>query len=166
MMKQIILPFCLILLGIFCAFAANPSSDFILRTTTLAPYTPGFIGNGHFSLVTTQLGITNAESYMAWIYDHGADDIPRIAVIPAWNAIDIKSGDSWLSSIAPSDSTIRSYSQERWNDRYKIRMGKRIERDRYRFAIICFAIESASCRSEAHGHSALHRANGNHISAP
>jgi protein-glucosylgalactosylhydroxylysine glucosidase len=109
--KKLILPFCLLAITLF---AANPTPDsgFILGTTTLQPYTPGFIGNGHFSLVTTPLAITNAESYMAWVYDHGADDVPRIAVIPSWNAIDIKIGDQWLSSVTPSADTIRSYAQQ------------------------------------------------------
>lgn len=82
-----------------------------METSTLQPYTPGYIGNGHFSLVTTQLGISDAESYMAWIYDHGRDDVPRIAVIPAWNGIDIHNGASWISKISANDNTVRSYSQ-------------------------------------------------------
>ncbi|MGH9857479.1 MAG: hypothetical protein ACRD4B_06505, partial [Acidobacteriota bacterium] len=93
--------------------AANPpSSGFVLQATKLQPYTPGFVGNGHFSLVTTPLAITDAPSYMAWVYDHGKDDVPRIAIIPAWNTIDIKLGDAWLSKITPSDETIRSYTQQ------------------------------------------------------
>src|SRR5262249_46340347 len=75
-------------------------------------YTAGFIGNGHYSLVTTPLAITNAESYMAWVYDYATDDVPRIAVIPAWNAIDIKTGDQWLSAVQPSADSIRSYAQQ------------------------------------------------------
>ena len=90
----------------------TPDSSFILRTTDLNPYTAGFIGNGQFSLATTRLGITDAESYMAWVYDHGQDDVPRIAVIPAWNAIDVKDGDVWLSNITPNENTIRSYNQQ------------------------------------------------------
>jgi trehalose/maltose hydrolase-like predicted phosphorylase len=108
--RKLLLPFCLLSLITFAS--DNSSSSFVLQTTEFKPYTPGFIGNGHFSLVTTPLGITNAESYMAWVYDHGADDIPRIAVIPAWNGIDIKSDNVWLSSITPSQDKIRSYSQQ------------------------------------------------------
>jgi trehalose/maltose hydrolase-like predicted phosphorylase len=108
--RKLVLPFCLLVLTAFAAVETS-NSAFILQTTELKPYTPGFIGNGHFSLVTTPLGITNSESYMAWVYDHGQDDIPRIAVIPAWNGIDVKSGDAWLSSINPSQETIRSYTQ-------------------------------------------------------
>ena len=111
MPKKLILPFCLFALTAFSAVDTS-NTDFILRTTDLQPYTPGFVGNGHFSLVTGPLGITNAESYMAWVYDHGQDDVPRIAVIPAWNGIDVKNGDTWLSTITPSQNTIRSYSQQ------------------------------------------------------
>ena len=111
MLRKLILLFCLFSLTVFSAVdTLHP--DFILRATALQPYTSGFIGNGHFSLVTTPLGITNAESYMAWVYDHGQDDVPRIAVLPAWNGIDVKNGDVSLSTITPSENTIRSYSQQ------------------------------------------------------
>lgn len=89
----------------------TPDSSFILETNSLQPYTSGSIGNGHFSLVTTPLGITDAESYMVRVYDHGPDDIPRIAVLPAWNGIDIYDGKTWLSKITPTEETIRSYNQ-------------------------------------------------------
>lgn len=92
--------------------AEQDSAGFVLQAKALQPYMPGFIGNGHFSLVTTPLAITDAPSYMAWVYDHGKDDIPRIAIIPAWNTIDIKLGDTWLSKITPSEATIRSYNQQ------------------------------------------------------
>lgn len=111
MFKKLILPFCLLAL-IAISATDTPHPDFILGTTAFQPYTPGFIGNGHFSLVTNPLAITNAESYMAWVYDHGQDDIPRIAELPAWNGIDIKNGETWLSKIAPSENTIRLYSQQ------------------------------------------------------
>jgi protein-glucosylgalactosylhydroxylysine glucosidase len=88
------------------------SPGFVLQATKFQPYTAGFLGNGHFSLVTTPLAITDAPSYMAWVYDHAKDDVPRIAIIPAWNTIDVKLGDTWLSSITPSEETIRSYTQQ------------------------------------------------------
>ena len=92
--------------------ADDLQSNFILRATKSQPYVPGFIGNGHFSLVTTPLGVDDAQSYMAWVYDHGTDDVPRIAVIPAWNSIDVKVGDAMLSRAELSDATIRSYHQQ------------------------------------------------------
>ncbi|MCI0603452.1 hypothetical protein L0156_10615 [bacterium] len=101
-------------ISFFCCFlpAEGPPSGFILEATKLQPYTPGFIGNGHFSLVTTPLGIIDAHSYMAWVYDHGPDDVPRIAVLPAWNGIDIKTADVWLSKISPAENTIAAYRQQ------------------------------------------------------
>ena len=110
-LRKLVLILCLLSATAFSAVDTS-HSDFILRTAELEPYTPGFVGNGHFSLVTTRLGITNAESYMAWVYDHGQDDIPRIAVIPAWNGIDLKNGGVSLSEITLSPSTIRSYTQQ------------------------------------------------------
>lgn len=93
------------------SYADSPDSSFILETKTLEPYFSGYIGNGHFSLVSTRLGTTDAQSYMAKVYDHGPDDVPRIAVIPAWNGIDIYDGEKWLSKITTDQETIAAYSQ-------------------------------------------------------
>jgi protein-glucosylgalactosylhydroxylysine glucosidase len=92
--------------------ATTTDSSFILETKTLQPYFSGYIGNGHFSLASTPLGITDAQSYMAKVYDHGTDDVPRIAVLPAWNGLDIYDGKQWLSKIKPDDTSIVSYSQK------------------------------------------------------
>lgn len=94
----------------FC-YAATTDTSFILETQSLAPYFPGYIGNGHFSLVSTPMGIIDAPSYMAKVYDHGPDDVPRIAIIPAWNGLDIYDGEKWLSKITPDTEIITSYSQ-------------------------------------------------------
>src|SRR3972149_959335 len=87
-------------------------AGFFLETRSLQPYTPAYIGNGYFSLLSTPLGITDAESFMAWVYDHGPDDVPRIAVLPAWNGVDIYNGKTWLSQVKPGADTIRSYHQQ------------------------------------------------------
>jgi protein-glucosylgalactosylhydroxylysine glucosidase len=92
--------------------SATTNSSFILETKALSPYFSGYIGNGHFSLISTPLGITDAPSYMAKVYDHGPDDVPRIAMIASWNSIDIYDGEKWLSEITPNDETITSYSQQ------------------------------------------------------
>ncbi len=103
----------LLLLFTFPLFGFSEETDptFILETKSLQPYFPGYIGNGYFSLVTTQLGITDAPSYMARVFDHGKDDVPRIAILPAWNGIDIHNGQNWLSKINPTDTNIASYHQ-------------------------------------------------------
>lgn len=93
------------------SYDATSDPSFILETKSLTPYFSGYIGNGHFSLVSTPLGITDAPSYMAKVYDHGKDDVPRIAIIPAWNGIDIYDGETWLSKITPDQQTITSYTQ-------------------------------------------------------
>src|SRR5438093_3985608 len=111
MMKKLLL----LLLFIICseAYGATAAdSTFVFETKSLEPYAAGYLSNGTFSLVTTKLGITNAESYMIWVYDHGPDDIPRICLIPAWNGIDITSGNVRLSSVIPSDNTIHAYTQQ------------------------------------------------------
>ncbi|MCI0442313.1 hypothetical protein L0152_03725, partial [bacterium] len=60
--------------------AVTSDSNFILETKSLQPYFSGYIGNGHFSLASTPLGITDAQSYMEKVYDHGPEDVPRVAV--------------------------------------------------------------------------------------
>ena len=107
------LKLCLFLFISIISFSEGVTSDssFILETKTFQPYFSSYIGNGHFSLASTPLGITDAHSYMAKVYDHGPDDIPRIAVIPAWNGIDIYDGEKWLSKITPDQETITAYSQ-------------------------------------------------------
>lgn len=84
---------------------------FILETNQLEPYNRTYIGNGYFSLVSSPLGTQPTESYMAWVYDHGAEDVPRIAVLPAWNEINIYDGKAWLNDAHLDTHTIRSYTQ-------------------------------------------------------
>jgi trehalose/maltose hydrolase-like predicted phosphorylase len=105
------LVFLLLLLFPLLAFSRPTDSTFILETNSLEPYFPGYIGNGYFSLVSTQLGITDAPSYMARVFDHGPDDVPRIAILPAWNGIDLHNGQNWLSKITASSTNISPYHQ-------------------------------------------------------
>src|SRR5213594_258076 len=64
-------------------------STFILTTADPRYRTPAFIGNGSFSLVSSPLGTAPALSFAAGVYDHASGDVPRIAALPAWNAIDV-----------------------------------------------------------------------------
>ena len=106
------LVFLLVFLFPLSGFSEGSSDPtFILEANSLQPYFPGYIGNGHFSLSTTQLGITDAPSYMARVFDHGRDDVPRIAILPAWNGIDIHNGQTWISKITPSEMSIGTYRQ-------------------------------------------------------
>ena len=87
-------------------------SSFILDTHSLKNYFPGYTGNGNFSLSTTLLGTDPSESYMAWVYDHGKDDIPRIAKLPAWNTIDFFNGSNWLNKTLINENNLESFDQK------------------------------------------------------
>lgn len=82
-------------------------SSFLLETTVTTPYTSTFLGNGNFSYVSTPLGMDSARSFHASVYDHGPADVPRIAVLPAWNEIGLSNGEEWLSS----NSSLSDYLQ-------------------------------------------------------
>ena len=90
---------------------AAQDSTFILTTTDPTYRTPAFIGNGAFSLVGSPLGTTPSLSFAAGAYDHAADDVPRIAALPAWNALDVSDGDGWLNDTRPDTSALRGYRQ-------------------------------------------------------
>ena len=86
-------------------------SSFIIETENLESYTPSYLGNGYFSIATSQLGTKATESYMAWVYDHGKGDVPRIAVLPAWNEVNFFNGERWLNDASLDEHTLRSYRQ-------------------------------------------------------
>src|SRR6266700_313702 len=86
-------------------------SAFVLSTTDPTYRTPPFIGNGAFSLVGSPLGTTASLSFAAGVYDHAADDVPRIAALPAWNEINVWDGEGWLNDTRPDTSLFRSYRQ-------------------------------------------------------
>ncbi len=48
---------------------------------------------------------------MAGLYENAPGDVPRIAALPAWNAIAIFDGDRWLDSTAIASGAIREYRQ-------------------------------------------------------
>lgn len=97
------------LLAVAGAHLAAQDSSFILSTTDPGYRFPGFVGNGAFSLVTTPLGTSPAASFASGVYDHGPDDVPRIALLPAWNEIDLFNGAHWLNATDPS--TLQNYRQ-------------------------------------------------------
>src|SRR6266567_3845830 len=86
-------------------------STFLLTTTDPTYRTPAFLGNGAFSLVGAPLGTTPSLSFAAGVYDHVAGDVPRIAALPAWNAIDVSDGRAWLGAAARDTSTLSGYRQ-------------------------------------------------------
>ena len=70
---------------------------FILETQSWTPYTRTYLGSGVIGLSSTRLGADPAESFMAGVYDHAPGDVPRIALLPAWNADDVFNGANWLN---------------------------------------------------------------------
>jgi protein-glucosylgalactosylhydroxylysine glucosidase len=86
-------------------------STFIVSTTDPTYRAPAFIGNGAFSLVSTPLGATASLSYASGVYDHGQGDVPRLAALPVWNAIDVSDGQHWLGRATLDSTSLRNYRQ-------------------------------------------------------
>jgi len=96
---------------LLCRSVVAQDSTFIVSTTDPTYRAPAFIGNGAFSLVSTPLGATASLSYASGVYDHGPGDVPRIAALPAWNAIDVSDGQHWLSQATLDSTSLRNYRQ-------------------------------------------------------
>jgi trehalose/maltose hydrolase-like predicted phosphorylase len=84
-------------LWMFSSFLFAVDSTFLLETKNWTPYTRTYLGSGLMSLSSSQLGTEAAESLMAGVYDHAPGDVPRIVLLPAWNAIDVFNGANWLN---------------------------------------------------------------------
>ena len=88
-------------------------SDFLITAQKSKTYFPTYIGNGNFSISSSQLGTLPTESYMIKVYDRGKDDIPRIACLPEWNEINYFNGTNWLNDINPNNSSeVINYAQK------------------------------------------------------
>ncbi|HET6578931.1 MAG TPA: hypothetical protein VFG66_11435 [Gemmatimonadales bacterium] len=90
--------------------AQTPDSSFILATGDVGRSPSPFIGNGHVGVVIPALGFGASRSLVAGLYEHGPDDVPRIAAAPAWNAVGVSDGARWLG-VEPPDGSIRAYRQ-------------------------------------------------------
>ena len=99
---------------LICGKIIFPQSEsFLITAQESKTYFPTYIGNGHFSLSSSRLGSSPAESYMIKLYDHGKDDIPRIACLPEWNEINYFNGRAWMNDTDPNDSDeITNYTQK------------------------------------------------------
>ena len=86
-------------------------SSYIFSTNHFNNYTPTSLGNGYFSIESSQLGIKQTSSYMVRVYDHTKGDVPRIARLPAWNAVDYYDGQNWLDSVEITNSNFSNYKQ-------------------------------------------------------
>jgi len=104
----------LLILFMLCRNLIFPQdAGFLITAHKSGTYFPAYLGNGHFSLSSSQLGSFPAESYIIKLYDHAKDDIPRIACLPEWNEINYFNSKRWLNDTAPNDSTeITNYSQK------------------------------------------------------
>lgn len=86
-------------------------STFLLTAADPARAPSGLIGNGRLGAVISPHGVAPARSYLAGLYAQGPGDVPRIAGLPAWNAIDVFDGTRWLDAEPASDTVLRAYRQ-------------------------------------------------------
>jgi len=91
------------------SFAHIPS--FVISTPKVKTYFPTYVGNGQFSISSSQLGTIPTESYMINYYDESKNDVPRIANLPAWNEINFFNGVEWLNDVDIHSNEIKNYSQ-------------------------------------------------------
>jgi trehalose/maltose hydrolase-like predicted phosphorylase len=91
--------------------AGDDNHAFLLTAADPTYRTPPFLGNGCFSLVGSPLGTAPAHSFAAGVYDRAPGDVPRIALLPAWNAFDVFDGEGWLNDVTSDATTLRSYRQ-------------------------------------------------------
>ena len=87
----------------------TPDSTFLLTSTDPQRAPSPYIGNGRIGVVIPAMGIGATQSYKAGLYEEAPRDVPRIVSIPAWNAVGVFDGDTWLP--ANPDSSVRSYRQ-------------------------------------------------------
>jgi protein-glucosylgalactosylhydroxylysine glucosidase len=91
---------------------ADPARDttFLLSSDDPTRSPSPFIGNGHLGLVVPALGIGASLSLMAGLYENVPTDVPRIAAVPAWNAIDVFDGKRWIGA-EPAVGSVSAYRQ-------------------------------------------------------
>ncbi|HET8622023.1 MAG TPA: hypothetical protein VFM14_00520 [Gemmatimonadales bacterium] len=89
---------------------ASGDSAFLLATDNSQRSPSPFVGNGRIGIVVPPLGIGASSTFMAGLYEHGRDDVPRIVALPDWNAIDVFDGSGWLTA-TPAGAAIGSYRQ-------------------------------------------------------
>jgi protein-glucosylgalactosylhydroxylysine glucosidase len=91
--------------------AAAQDSTFHLATADPARSPSPFIGNGRIGVVIPALGFGASNSFVAGLYEHASSDVPRIAAVPAWNAIGVHDGSRWLDTSAIAAGAVRRYRQ-------------------------------------------------------
>jgi len=94
--------------------AASPApadSAFWLASDDPARSPSPFIGNGRLGVVIPPLGLGGSPAFMAGLYEEAAGDVPRIASLPAWNAVSVFDGTRWLDAQPPPAGAVRDYNQ-------------------------------------------------------
>ncbi|MGH7516797.1 MAG: glycosyl hydrolase family 95 catalytic domain-containing protein, partial [Gemmatimonadales bacterium] len=87
-----------------------PDSAFLLATTDPRRSPSPFVGNGRIGIVVPSLGIGSTPTFLAGLYEHGPEDVPRIVAVPGWNAIDVFDGEGWLGA-GTAEGSVRAYHQ-------------------------------------------------------
>jgi trehalose/maltose hydrolase-like predicted phosphorylase len=100
-----------LLVAVRVAAQIPSDSSFLLSTSDPARRPSPFVGNGHLGVVVPPLGFGPSPSFLAGLYEHARDDVPRIVSIPAWNAVSVYDGTRWLGGEAPNQGSISEYRQ-------------------------------------------------------
>lgn len=87
--------------------AAAQDSTFLLTTDDPRRAPSPYVGNGHLGILIPALGLGTSLTFKAGLYEHGPGDVPRIAAIPAWNAVDVFNGERWLGAETEKASVTR-----------------------------------------------------------
>ncbi|HEU5041784.1 MAG TPA: hypothetical protein VFT84_13220, partial [Gemmatimonadales bacterium] len=95
------------------AQATEADTSFLLTASDPARTPSPFLGNGRLSVIIPPLGLGPSRSFLAGLFEEAEGDVPRIVGLPAWNAIAVWDGASWLGldSLPPESTTVREYRQ-------------------------------------------------------
>jgi trehalose/maltose hydrolase-like predicted phosphorylase len=86
-------------------------STFVLATDDPTRSPSPFIGNGRLGVVIPPLGIGPTPTFLAGLYEHAPQDVPRIVGLPTWTAISIHDGGGWLDTDSARSRTVERYRQ-------------------------------------------------------
>ena len=86
-------------------------STFLLSTDDPERLPSPFIGNGHLGVIVPPLGIGAAPSFMAGLYEHAPEDVPRIVNTPAWTVVGVYDGNRWLNTEVVDQGSVDAYQQ-------------------------------------------------------
>ena len=105
------MPLVLIFLTLVVRPLRAQDSPFILATDDPHRSPSPFIGNGRLGVVIPPLGLGGSPAFLAGLYEEAPGDVPRIAGLPAWNAVSVFDGARWLDAGPPPAGAVRDYRQ-------------------------------------------------------